>query len=95
MLNFEFMLDQEERTRAGLELSRSSLFLYEHDPEVVLLGRRPRRALCDHASKAGCHLVVMVSCPQRAFLPRREPASDARGRVVPMLFVPAAPAAHE
>ncbi len=95
VLNFESMLDQAERTRAALELSCSSLFLYEHDPELVLLGGHPGRALCDHASKAGYHLVVMVSRPRRALLPRREPASDARRGVVPMLFVPAAPAAHE
>ncbi len=94
VLDFESMLDQEERTRVALELSCSSLFLYEHDPELVLLGGHPRRALCDHASKAGYDLVVVVS-RARAFLFRREPASHARRGVVPMLFVPAAPAAQE
>lgn len=95
VLNFEFMLDEQERTRAALELSCSSLFLYEHDPELVLLGGHIRHALCDHASRAGYHLVVMVGRSQRAFLPGRESASDARRRAVPMLLVPAAPAAHE
>ena len=95
VLNFEYMLDQEERTRAALELSCSSLFLYEHDPELLLLGGHPRRALCDFASTAGYHLVVMVGRPRRALLARREAASDDRGGAVPMLVVPAAPAAQE
>ncbi len=95
VLDFESMLDEEERTRAALQLSCSSLFLYDHDPELVLLGGRFRRALCDHASRAGYELVVVVGRAQRALLPRREPAADARAVHVPMLFVPAAPAAHE
>ncbi|MGI8983291.1 MAG: hypothetical protein ACR2HM_01955 [Acidimicrobiales bacterium] len=93
VLNFEVMLDHEERTRAALALSCSSLFLYDHDPELVLLGGHPRRALCDHASRAGYHLVVVVGRSQRAFITRRESASDAS--TVPMLFVPTAPAVHE
>jgi hypothetical protein len=92
VLNFGTMLDREERTRAALELSCASPFLYEHDTEPVLLGGRPQPVFRDGASDAAYHVAGPAG---RAIVPRRDSVPEAHGGAVPMLFVPAAPAAQE
>ena len=91
-LDFESVVDEQERARAEVELSCAALFLCDYQPSLVLLPGHPRKALAAHAAEAGYDLLIIVGCSGRRLLPRRARAAGPSGHGgIPMLLVADAP----
>lgn len=91
VLDFESFREDEERTRAALELSCAELFLADYRPSTVLVPGHPRTALVAHAAEAGYDLLIIVRRSRRRRLSGSAPVLPASSGPVPTLVVADAP----